>query len=78
MATDSHSADTFFILRSAMELYQSEQIGKVNPVALRVLDSRAWSKSRILSNISGSISASDAELLHPAATDRCYRNESQG
>jgi hypothetical protein len=77
MATDSHSADTFFILRSAMELYQSEQIGKVNPVALRVLDSRAWSKSRILSNISGSISASDAEF-HPAATDRCYRNESQG
>jgi hypothetical protein len=58
MATDSHSADTFFILRSAMELYQSEQIGKVNPVALRVLDSGAWSKSRILSNISGSISAS--------------------
>ena len=26
-----------------------------------MLDSRAWSKSRILSNISGSISASDAE-----------------
>ena len=28
-----------------MELCQSEQIGKVNPVALRVLDSRAWSKT---------------------------------
>ena len=29
-----------------MELYHSEQIGKVNPLA-RVLDRRAWSKTDI-------------------------------